>query len=190
MTEKPARRDASPQPPASRSNMFTATRHCERSEAIPSKWMAARRCMVFALTFSAFIIPGVAFACMELDSYEERIKEAEIIFEGHLTRFEKHELFARRDIPYPSLVMVYVVDKNLKNTVVGQEVKVLGWNPEVEEGGNIPEVSQQTENAILVLDRKLRENKSIFANPRCPDGIITSPIIKEEFQQVFQELDR
>lgn len=129
---------------------------------------------VIACTLCLFFITTTsAFSCTESETYETLIKRADIIFEGHLLKYEKHQLFKEDGRSYTSLVMVFSVDKNWKGTKEAQEIRVAGWNPSVEKGGALPPLPSEPMEAILILSNKAAEKPNvIYWSGICPEGMV------------------
>jgi len=165
--------------------MFTLPRHCERSEAIQTG--LPRRLRLLAMTLGMFpmlFISNAAFACMESDSFQSRIRKAELIFEGHPVRYEKKQLNLEGISQHPDyqkpwiLVTVYKVDKNWKDSEEGDEIKVSSiMSRPTSEEITLPKEPDDIKNTLLILNDKAKlaeVGEVVYASSLCPEDVIQS----------------
>lgn len=192
--------------------MYAFHRHCKRSEAIQSRWLAASCVTIIAMTFAILgvstsvyareIAVGVASPCR--GQLAESLNVADVVFEGAVEKVGLLEISSDKannrnynKINRWYLTQTYKVDRAWKGVSAGSEINTIYWFPVGEAQDDLPTLkaelpefekeARQRGSQIVILQRsKLYEGSYIMAGCDAFSYDITpenTKIVKEKFPQ-------
>ena len=133
-------------------------RHCERSEAIQSKWMAKSRFIMLGGVLASLVFPRPANAQINLADaadpcegrFEKSLNHADLVFEGTITDIGLREIAHgktqnknfNKTIRW-HLTQTYNVDKAWKGVSRKSKIDTIYWFPFVADRDHLPEAKSE-----------------------------------------------
>lgn len=169
--------------------------------------------VALCLTGSLTLISGPALACLPTpgdpnNTVEGHLRNSNLVFEGHLVRYERYDINAdtypkSKDLQssYPISVAVYAVDKNWKGAKDGQEIKVspnlfivrliMSEKEKNDYEFRLPKISEVPQKTIIALSDKADFSKEvdvIYEGTVCPSEVLGfSPNLLKTLNEIYPQ---